>query len=151
MRTVILFVLLCLSACATDSAPEALPDGDGLSDRIAARVEDGAEIDLAALAPFEWTRFCAFQPYTTRERAEEALGFSWPSTWDTSIGHDEVANLLVFVNGNAIVAAFDHTRGRGDFAGLDQVCFERADARFVVSTQGRLASGDPHLVLRSVP
>lgn len=151
MRTVTFLVLFGLSACATDPPPEAPWDGDGLSDQIAVRVEEGATLDLAALAPFEWMRFCAFHPYTTAERAQKALGFQWPYAWDTSVDHDEVANFLVFVNGNTVVAAFDHTRDRGDFAGLDAECFKRTDARFVVSAQGRLVSGNPHFILRTVP
>jgi hypothetical protein len=143
-----LIALLGLSACATSEAPS----DRGLSDRIAAEVERGerATVDLAALAPFEWTRLYVFPPYTTEETAENALGFPWPYAW-SAVEHDDTRTFLVLVNGEEVVAAFDHSRGHGDFAGLSRTSYSPDSARFVVRKQGLLAGGDPHYVLRPAP
>ena len=139
MRTVAVLFLIGLGACS----PREAPGGGDLSGRITERVEqgEGARVDLASLAPFEWTRFCAFHPYTTEAAAEELLGFGWPYEW-SAVERLEDRNYLVFLNGDEVAAAFDHTRKRGDFAGLDPVCFSRNEARFVVREQGRLVSVD---------
>lgn len=147
-KPLILAALLGLVACADNEPP-----GDrGIPDRIAAEVSrgTGAVVDLAVLAPFEWTRFCAFGPYTTQEAAEDELGFRWPYTWG-NIEHLDDRSYLVFVNGDSVVAAFDYPRGRGDFHWLDSACYERATARFVIVEQGLMTDGAPHLVLRPEP
>ena len=146
MRTPWLFLLVGLSACGIVKAPEA----PGLSERIAERVAegDGAVVDLATLAPFGWTRFCAFRPYTTEDVAAEALGFRWPFQW-SAVEYMDDRSFLVFLRGGQVVAAFDHTLDRGDFARLGTTCVPRANARFVVSRQGKLTNGQPHYVLRS--
>ena len=151
MRAAPVLVLLGLSACTPDAARSGPPDGGGLSDRIAAHVEagDGAIVDLAALEPSAWTQFCAFPPYTTRTAAEEALGFRWTYQW-SGIEHADDRTYLVLVDDGVVVSAFDHPRDRGDFAGSGPACTDRADARFVVRTEGQLGSGEPHHVLTAV-
>ena len=148
MRTATIFILFSLGACSLRQAP----DGGTLSDQIGEQLKqgDGTTVDLAALAPFAWTRFCAFEPYTTEERAEEALGFNWRYRWSAVEDLDD-RNYLVFLDGSEVVAAFDHTLDLGNFAELDSVCYARDEARFTVSEQGRLVGGAPHYVLQAVP
>ena len=107
-------------------------------------------MDLDALASFEWTRFCAFGPYTTEDVAEDELGFRWPYAWSRVEDLDD-RNYLVFVNGDEVVAAFDHARNLGDFAGLDPACHARDDARFVVRERGQFGSGAPYYVMHAAP
>lgn len=147
VRASLLALTLLVGACS--SRPNA-PGDVGVSGRIADQVErgDGTEVDLAALAPFEWTRFCAFGPYTTQEVAETSLGFDWPYAWSQVELLDD-RSYLVFVNGRTVVSAFDHSRGLGGFAQTDPTCFARRDARFTVREDGRRSDGRPHSVLRA--
>ena len=149
MSRLILLIVVALTACSPGDSADA-PGDHGVSERIAEQVRngEGTTINLGDLTPFEWTRFYVFSPYTPKERAEGALGFRWPYTWRTSIDHDEVANFLVFVNNGNIVAAFDHSRDKGDFAYLDSVSFPPDSARFVVQQRRDSMAGTPHLVLQ---
>jgi hypothetical protein len=149
MQRLILIVLLTVAACGKPQAPVAPLDEYDVSRAIALRVEEGegTTIDLAALAPFDWTRFCAFHPYTTQTMAEEALGFRWPYEW-SSVEHLDDRNYLVFLKDEDVVAAFDYPRGEGDFASFRATCVARQDAKFIVAQQGKSGSGKPFLVLR---
>lgn len=148
MRVSLLFLPLLLSACA--SRPGAAPGDDGVSVRIADQVGrgDGTDIDMATLAPFEWTRFCAFGPYTTQEVAETALGVDWPYAWSQVERLDD-RTYLVFMNGRTVVSAFDHGRGDGGFAQENAACADRRDARFTVRKDGLRTDGKPFYVLRA--
>lgn len=133
----------------------AAPGDRGLSDRLAEAAREGAVVDLAALAPFAWTRACAFAPYTTQAAAETALRFAWPYPWGDIETLDDRAFVVLVDDaqegGGRVVAAFDHPRDRGDLAGQEPACVERDRARFVVVRDGDLADGAPHLVLRPAP
>lgn len=130
-----------------------VPPGDrGVSDGIASLVADaeGSEIIMADIAPFPWTRFCVFGPYTTEPFASDSLGFRWPYRWGKIEMLDD-RNFLVFVDGDDVVTAFDHTLDRGDFDTPEQTCFARDDARFTVRRDGNLTGGAPHFILRVRP
>ena len=149
MRAVpLLVVLATLSACGLRQPPE----DEGIADSIAAAVEpgDGATLDVTDAAPLKWDRFCAFEPYTTEEVAERALGFDWRYAWsDVEMLDDRT--YLVFVDGDRVVSAFDYERSRGDFAGLEPPCVERERARFAVVEDGTSTTGEPWLELRWAP
>lgn len=142
---------LSLGACRFGGPP----DGGELSARLADRIQQrgGETIDLAELTPFEWTRFCAFHPYTTQEMAEADLGFAWPHAW--TIDDDDGHTYLVFLDGDTVAAAFEHPRNEGDFAGLGPACYSHSDARFGVRTvdgpRGRFVVGQPVLEPRFAP
>ena len=149
MRAAFLLVVLAtLPACGLRQPP----GDDGVADRIAAAVKhgDGAMFDMADAAPFEWDRFCAFEPYTTERAAERALGFDWRYAWSDVEVLDDRA-YLVFVDGDRVVSAFDYDRGRGDFAGVDPPCVERERAQYVVVDDGTSVAGEPWLQVRRAP
>jgi hypothetical protein len=51
----------------------------------------------------------------------------------SSIAYNEGVNLVVFVKGRAVVGWFEHSRGRGDLADVDNVAgYARDEAHFVV-------------------
>lgn len=120
-----------------------------MADRIAAAVDggEGLTLDMAELAPFEWGRFCAFEPYTTEQVGERALGFDWPYAWSDVEVLDDRA-YLVFVDDGRIVSAFDHERSRGAFAGMDPPCVRRERALFTVVENGISTAGEPWVELR---
>jgi hypothetical protein len=148
MQAKLLPLLLGLSACGLAGPP----DGGDLSERLAERVREAPfeTVDFAELAPFEWTRFCAFHPYTTEEMAEEELGFDWPYMRWSGEKSNEGTNYLVFVSGETVVAAFDHPNNQGDFAGMEEPCHERDAARFTARTadhpRGHTITGNPVLI-----
>ncbi|MFN3314476.1 MAG: hypothetical protein ACK46Q_13555 [Hyphomonas sp.] len=141
-------VIATVSACG----PGRPPGDQGAAARIATVVEGGAgsSLDMAAAAPFEWDRFCAFPPYTTAEAAGGTLGFEWPHAWSAVDLRDDRA-YLVFVREGRVVSAFDYDRSRGDFAALGPQCFERERARFVVAERGVSTTGAPWLELHPAP
>ena len=152
MQAKLLPLLLGLSACGLTGPP----GGGDLSEKLGERVHEsyGETIDFSELAPFEWTRFCAFHPYTTEEMAEEELGFDWPYRWSGEKSN-EGTNYLVFLNGGNVVAAFDHPSDQGNFEMREEPCRERSAAQFNVRTvdspQGRFVEGLPVLVPQPVP
>ena len=79
LRSLSVFVSLCLLGACVSHAP---PGDQGLSDRIAELVQQAPDttLNLAALAPFHWTRLYIFEPYTT----EEARSAYWASTGSMS-------------------------------------------------------------------
>ena len=144
----LLLVLAILPACGLRQPP-----GDqGVADRIKTAVDpgDGVTFDMADAAPFEWDRFCAFEPYTTEQVAERDLGFDWRHSWSDVETLDD-RTYLVFVNQDRVVSAFDYDRSDGDFAGLEPSCVDRERARFVAVENGVSASGEPWMELRPLP
>ena len=100
---------------------------------------------MAEIAPGEWTRFCAFHPYTTKSMAEDTLGFRWRYGWSSVSSYDGI-NYLVFVNGDDVVSAFDYPLGRGNFYDLPRFCYDRAEASFVVREKEQ-SDGSPFYTL----
>lgn len=90
----------------------------------------GKVIDLAVAAPSEWDRVCILGPYSNHETVKEALGFNWPSETLTSIDRNDGISLLVFVQGNFVIAYVEHSRRSGDFSNLSGHCFSRDSAKF---------------------
>jgi len=113
-----LFILL-LSACAED--------GNKISAQIKAQFEANppAPINLALVGPSSWERVCFLGPYTMNEHAEKILGFKWDATGKTSIGGNDGINVLVFVQGNEVIAYAEHPRNKGDFSKTEPRCLTR--------------------------
>ena len=104
-----------------------------LSEQIAARYDAGGVVDLASVGPAEWERVCIFAPYsTTQFHGRRALGFDWDMDASSEIRLNEGIALLVFVQGQQVVAFVDHSRGKGDFAsaGRGGACYARSAAKF---------------------
>jgi hypothetical protein len=150
LRPLSVVIALALSGACISQAP---PGDQGLSDRIAdlaQRVPD-TTVNLATLAPFHWTRLYIFQPYTSKEAAERVLGFEWPYEWGAIEGRDDRA-LLVFVDSGRVVAAFEQTKDRGNFAqAAGGVSYPRDSATFRLVTQDTLSNGAPNVVARWQP
>jgi hypothetical protein len=93
------------------------------SPTVSARLQDaftragnGDMIRLNDLTGFEWEAFFVFGPYTTREVAEEALGFPWPEYDRFALGTSDSFSLLVFTDGSSVVRAEEHPRCKPDFS-----------------------------------
>lgn len=129
-------VTALVSACSAASAPGA----PGVSDRIAEQIrrEPGRIVDLATLAPFQWSRVYIFEPYTSQRRAERELGFQWTYRWGAIETLDDRA-LLVFIDSNRVAGAIEHTIDRGDFTIAGRPGgFPRDSARFVLAAPGQI-------------
>lgn len=85
-------------------------------------------IDLAQIGPASWERLCVLTPYTTNARAEQVLGFAWDAERNTSIAGNEGINILVFVQGQEVVAYTEHSRRKGDFSKMQPSCLPRTQA-----------------------
>jgi hypothetical protein len=149
-RALSIFVSLgLLGACVSHASP-----GDqGLSDRIAGLVQRAPDttLNLAALAPFHWSRLYIFEPYTTEEVAERVLGFDWQYEWGAIEARDDRA-LLVFVDSGRVVAALEQTYDRGNFAHAARgVGYPRDSATFRLHIQDTLTNGAPDVVARWQP
>ena len=102
--------ILALGACDADGDQE-------LSARIAVAASNGdsAVVDITKLTAFPWERLHVFGPYTTSEKIEKELGFSWRRS-DAIEMFDHFA-LLVFVQNQRVVRFVVHDRGNGDLCG----------------------------------
>ena len=124
------------------------PADQGVSDRIANHIRHtpGTVLDFATLAPFSWARLFIFQPYTSEEAAERALGFKWKYAWGAIETWDDRA-LLVFVDSGRVISAFEHTLDRGNFTSAARPeGFSHDSARFDFVRQGMLTGGAPNNV-----
>ena len=92
-----------------------------------------AEVDLAALAPFAWTRVYVFGSDTTAAAIEGALGFRWRDTSFQLPGG--ASGLLVFVNGVRVVRELRFTSSEPRLDCISGRSFSRASARFHPETR----------------
>lgn len=88
-------------------------------------------IDLSVVGPPGWDRVCMLTPYTNNVVTEKVLGFKWDSDKKTSIGSSDRINVVVFLNGQNVLAFTEHPRNKGDFSGIDSRCVSREQAKFV--------------------
>jgi hypothetical protein len=77
--------------------------------------DPGEVIRLSDLTDFEWEAFVVFGPYTSREAAEAALGFSWPQFERFGLEYSDSFSLLVFTNEGSVVRVEEHPRCKPDF------------------------------------
>ena len=76
----------------------------------------GSEIKLLPLTDFAWSSFVAFGPYTTRQTAEQVLGFQWPSFDAFHLDSSDGFTLLVFLDGDRVVRVEELSRCAPDFS-----------------------------------
>ena len=101
--------------------------------RDAANHGAGTHVRLAELTDFGWQRFFWFGPYTSRTRAETALGFAWPEFDQFHLERSDAFSLLVFVSDGAVVHVESMPRGAGEFGSqANGQAFTPASANFVV-------------------
>lgn len=111
-------------------APSLKPEvSSGLARAVEAR---DTIIELRNHATFDWTDVYVIPPYTTKPRAEKAMGMSWPWRWNAIAFRDEFV-LLVFVDSQRIAGIVEHPRNLGDFSSGSGVRhYTRTNARFTV-------------------
>ena len=119
-RLVICLLSILASACSSENR--------SISAEIASQFEANtkANIDLRQVGTPTWDRLCELLPYSTSDVAEKVLGFKW----DAAIGTNEGINVLVFVEGNKVVAYTAHPRDKGDFSEGGSQCVPRKNAVF---------------------
>lgn len=112
------------------SGPPIKPE---VSSRLAAAVQAGDTlIELNEVALFDWSDVYIIPPYTTKARAEKAMGVSWPWRWSAIEFRDEFM-LLVFLDSGRVVGIVEHPRNPGDFAPVAKIQrYTRSNARFAV-------------------
>lgn len=113
--------LIHLTACSDgNSRPE-------ISKQIEAQYASNKDsvIDLSKLGPTSWDRVCVLRPYSDNSYAEKVLGVKWNVWANSSIGTSDSINLLVFLQGNNVVAHTEHPRSLGDFSKLSPACLNR--------------------------
>lgn len=106
-------------------------NGDSsISAQLEALLQAGTEtrVDLAQIGPASWERLCVLTPYTTNARAEQLLGFAWDAERNTSIARSDGINVLVFTQGQEVVAYTEHSRRKGDFSKMQPACLLRTQA-----------------------
>ncbi len=119
----LLLGMLCLLTACSD---------DDISKAITAQLKANAAapIDLAVVGPKKpWDRVCVLPPYSNNAGARIILGFPWDAEGKTGINSNEGINVLVFVQGQQVVAYTRHHRGNGDFSRLQPKCLPHSDAK----------------------
>ena len=106
-------------------------EGSRISSAIAQQFERGSEIDLDRAVPERWDRVCVLGPYSVNADAENALGFPWNAEANTSIAMSDGISVLVFAEGQAVVAHGEHPRNKGDFSRVTPDCVPRSRATLV--------------------
>ncbi len=94
--------------------------------------------DFAADAKFEWDRMFVFEPYTSREMVEKAIGTTWPGYRLTSIENNDGITLVLFMKSGSVAAWYQQPR----FVDLCEISnpkgWDRSEAKFaIVHMDGR--------------
>jgi hypothetical protein len=116
------FAMLAVGGCASQDISTAIAEQFTKS--------NGGSVNLVEAAPGAWERVCILGPYSNNETTKQTLGFEWNAEIRTSIESDDGVSVLLFVQGNHVVAYVEHPRGQGDFSNLTTQCFSRAKAQF---------------------
>jgi hypothetical protein len=82
---------------------------------VATASTNGTDLDLAAIAPFEWARVLVIEPGTSDAEISRALGYEW-----TGVLGFETGEKLILLDGDGEVVRFFDYRGEGRFTGLDE-------------------------------
>ena len=96
---------------------------------VATASTNGTDVDLAAVAPFEWARVLVVAPGTPDAEISRALGYEWTGV----LGFQTGEKLILLDRDGEVVRFFDY-RGEGRFSGLEAPIAElaRGDAVFTV-------------------
>ncbi len=111
------------------------------------RKHEPPSLDLGQVGPAKWARACVLAPYTDDARAAALLGFPWPAARNTSIDRRDDIAVLVFTEGERVLAFVERSRGDGDFTGVQPPCVTRAAPQLTTrrDAAGRL------LIVRPAP
>ena len=80
---------------------------------VATASADGTDLDLARIAPFEWSRVLVIEPGTSDAEISRALGYEWTGV----LGFETGEKLILLDRDGKVVRFFDY-RGEGRFTGL---------------------------------
>jgi hypothetical protein len=99
-----------------------------------------ASFDFASADPaFQWDRVHVFAPYSDKQSVEKELGFRWSGFSRTTIEVLDGVALVVFVRNGKVVHWYEHPRGKGDLAYLDNnKGYARSESKFRI--EGRKQS-----------
>ena len=97
--------------------------------QVASADTNGTDLDLGAIAPFEWSRVLVIQPGTSDAEISRRLGYEW-----TGVLGFETGEKLILLDRDGKVARFFDYRGEGRFTGVQTPIAEiaRDDAVFTV-------------------
>lgn len=122
--------LLFAAGCSDSTARDALQRSASKAIEAGA----GTKLDLSAVLPFRWDTLVVVNPYASAEHIDRALGFRWRDSRREAVMHNDVANLLIFVDKGRVVEAVVLERRFGDFCCNEHDGrFARAEAVFVVT------------------
>ena len=110
------------------------PSGADLESEVVEVLGTNPEVvDLGREVAGSWDRLCLAPPYTSQDRLDELLGFSWKrGAAGTGIDMLDRATLLVFTDSNKVAAYAMVPRSEGDFVPAAGDCLPRDDAVFTV-------------------
>ena len=91
-------------------------------------------VNLADVLPTPWDKVCILGPYSDNNATKKAIGFNWDVTTQSSIESNDHIALLLFIEGQKVVKAVEHSRRDGDFTNLSRQCFFRTHATFYHQT-----------------
>ena len=96
---------------------------------VATASAEGTDLDLARIAPFDWSRVLVIAPGTSDAEISRALGYEWTGV----LGFETGAKLILLDRDGQVARFFDY-RGEGRFTGLQTPIAElaRGDALFRV-------------------
>ena len=96
---------------------------------VASADANGTDLDLAEIAPFEWSRVLVIQPGTPDAEISRRLGYEW-----TGVLGFETGEKLILLKRDGRVSRFLDYRGNGRFGGVEKPIAElsRDDAVFRV-------------------
>ena len=97
--------------------------------QVASADTNGTDLDLGAIAPFEWSRVLVIQPGTPDAEISRRLGYEW-----TGVLGFETGEKLILLKRDGSVSRFLDYRGNGRFGGVEKPIAElsRDDAVFRV-------------------
>lgn len=111
------------------------------------------QVELVKLTRFTWDELFLFGPYEPASDICKALRLSSADCQSTitSTSSNDGEMLMVFRLKGRIVHKEVHMRWHGDFSPIPPEALTPQTAMFAVSVEGKLASGEDWLVLRTVP
>ncbi len=81
---------------------------------VASASANGTDLDLGAIAKFDWARVLIVEPGTPDAEISRALGYEWTGT----LGFETGAKLILLDVDGKVARFFDY-RGEGAFAGVE--------------------------------
>jgi hypothetical protein len=119
-KVIIFFILIFLTSCSNKQ------EENEISKSIYSQLKQSEWkiIDFSKTVPFQYEKVCILGPYTTKESAEQALGFYWDVQKETEISTNDGINLIAFIKENKVISYVEHSRAKGDFWKLSRKCLD---------------------------